>query len=98
MPEPLFNSSLAVPPSPLPPATPPLLYADTERSADALYFGRVSVPDPFVALAAHGKKYAVVSALEFGRALLKFTPADLGLAALQEWRARMAARPSAKVV
>ena len=46
---------------------PPLLYADTERSADALYFGRVSVPDPFIALAAHGKKYAVVSALEFGR-------------------------------
>ena len=67
VPEPLFNSSLAVPPSPLPPAPPPLLYADTERSADALYFGRVSVPDPFVALAAHGKKYAVVSALEFGR-------------------------------
>jgi len=37
-------------------------------------------------------------ALEFGRALLKFTPADLGLGALQEWRDRMAARPSAKVV
>jgi len=37
-------------------------------------------------------------ALEFGRALLKFTPADLGLHALQEWRDRMAARPSAKVV
>ena len=37
-------------------------------------------------------------ALEFGRALLKFTPADLGLQALQEWRDRMAARPSAKVV
>ena len=37
-------------------------------------------------------------ALEFGRALLKFTPADLGLSALQEWRDRMAARPSAKVV
>jgi len=51
----------------LPTVPPPLLYADTERSADALYFGRVSVPDPFVALSAHGKKYAVVSALEFGR-------------------------------
>jgi len=37
-------------------------------------------------------------ALEFGRALLKFTPADLGLTALQAWRDRMAARPSAKVV
>jgi Xaa-Pro aminopeptidase len=46
---------------------PPLLYADTERSADALYFGRVNVPDPFVAFGLRGKKYAVVSALEFGR-------------------------------
>lgn len=46
---------------------PPLLYADTERSADALYFGRVGVPDPFIAFGLRGKKHAVVSALEFGR-------------------------------
>ena len=46
---------------------PPLLYADTERSSDALYFGRVGVPDAFVAFGLRGKKYAVVSALEFGR-------------------------------
>ena len=46
---------------------PPLLYADTERSPDALYFGRVGVPDPFIAFGLRGKKYAVVSALEFGR-------------------------------
>jgi Xaa-Pro aminopeptidase len=46
---------------------PPLLYADTERFADPLYFGRVSVPDPFIAFGARGKKYAVVGALEFGR-------------------------------
>jgi Xaa-Pro aminopeptidase len=46
---------------------PPLLYADTGRSPDALYFGRVDVPDPFVAFGLHGKKYAVVGALEFGR-------------------------------
>ncbi len=46
---------------------PPLLYADTERSADALYFGRVSVPDAFVAFGLRGKKFAIVSALEFGR-------------------------------
>ena len=46
---------------------PPLLYADTQRSPDALYFGRVSVPDAFVAFGLRGKKYAVVSALEFGR-------------------------------
>jgi Xaa-Pro aminopeptidase len=53
----------------LPPKNPisPLLYADTDRSADALFFGRVSVPDPFIAFGARGKKYAVVSALEFGR-------------------------------
>ncbi|MEO6246414.1 MAG: M24 family metallopeptidase [Opitutaceae bacterium] len=46
---------------------PPLLYAATEHSPDALYFGRVSVPDPFVAFGHRGKKVAVVSALEFGR-------------------------------
>jgi Xaa-Pro aminopeptidase len=46
---------------------PPLLYADTERSSDALYFGRVGVPDPFIAFGRRGRKYAVVSALEFGR-------------------------------
>jgi Xaa-Pro aminopeptidase len=46
---------------------PPLLYADTERSPDALYFGRVDVPDPFIAFGLRGKKYAVVGALEFGR-------------------------------
>jgi Xaa-Pro aminopeptidase len=47
--------------------TNPLLYADTERSADALYFGRVGVPDPFIAFGLRGKKYAVVGALELGR-------------------------------
>jgi Xaa-Pro aminopeptidase len=46
---------------------PPLLYADTERSADALYFGGVGVPDPFLAFGARGRKYAAVSALEFNR-------------------------------
>jgi len=46
----------------------PLLYASTERSADMLYFGRFDVPDPFIAFAARGKKIAVLSALEFGRA------------------------------
>ncbi|MGH7946204.1 MAG: M24 family metallopeptidase [Opitutaceae bacterium] len=46
---------------------PPLLFADTERSPDALYFGRVNVPDPFIAFESGGKKIAVVSALEFGR-------------------------------
>jgi Xaa-Pro aminopeptidase len=68
---------------------PPLLYADTERSADALYFGRVSVPDAFVCFAAHGKKYAVVSALEFGRvkrvsAFDRVLPLELYLAKARE--------------
>lgn len=35
-------------------------------------------------------------ALEFARGLLKLAPADLGLAALQAWRDRVAQRPSAK--
>lgn len=46
---------------------PPLLYADTERSSDALYFGRVNVPDAFIAFGIGRKKFAVVGALEFGR-------------------------------
>ena len=45
-----------------------LLYADTARSADMLYFGRFSAPDPFIALGVRGKKIAVFNALEFGRA------------------------------
>ena len=61
---PQLNLSLTVARKQLPP---PLLYADTERSSDALYFGRVNVPDAFVAFGLRGKKYAVVSALEFGR-------------------------------
>jgi Xaa-Pro aminopeptidase len=44
-----------------------LLYAATEHSADALYFGGVEVPDPFIAFSVRGRKFAVVSALEFGR-------------------------------
>lgn len=34
--------------------------------------------------------------IEFGRGLLKFVPGKLGLDALQDWRDRIAARPSAK--
>jgi Xaa-Pro aminopeptidase len=51
----------------MPSAPPVLLYADTERSSDQLYFGRVSVPDAFIAFRVRGRKYAVVSALEYGR-------------------------------
>jgi Xaa-Pro aminopeptidase len=45
----------------------PLLYSDTHSSADMLYFGRVEVHDPFIALGVRGKKITVQSALEFGR-------------------------------
>lgn len=44
-----------------------LLYADTHASADMLYFGRVEVHDPFIALGVRGKKITVQSALEFSR-------------------------------
>ena len=56
----------------------PLLYADTEHSADMLYFGGVAVPDPFVALAIQGRKVAVVSRLEFAR-VVKESDFDLVL-------------------
>lgn len=46
---------------------PPLLYADSSHNADVLYFGRVNVPDAFIAFGLGRKKYAVVNALEFGR-------------------------------
>jgi Xaa-Pro aminopeptidase len=44
-----------------------LLYSATDLSADALYFGGVEVPDPFIAFSARGRKFAVVGSLEFGR-------------------------------
>src|SRR5271156_4744970 len=44
-----------------------LLYSDTARSADALYFGGVDVPDPFVALSVGKRRVAAVGSLEFGR-------------------------------
>ncbi|HSY54544.1 MAG TPA: Xaa-Pro peptidase family protein [Opitutaceae bacterium] len=46
----------------------PLIYADTSRSADQLYFCRLYVPDPFISFAAGGKKKGVFNRLEFGRA------------------------------
>lgn len=50
------------------PATPEiLLFADTETDPDVLYFGRVQVPDAFVAFSCRGQRHAVVTQLEFGR-------------------------------
>lgn len=43
------------------------LYAASDNSADMLYAGGVFVPDPFLAILAERKSYAVVSQLEYGR-------------------------------
>jgi Xaa-Pro aminopeptidase len=43
------------------------LYAASETSADMLYLSGVFVPDPFLAIIAKKKSYAVVSQLEYGR-------------------------------
>ncbi|MDP0499443.1 MAG: Xaa-Pro peptidase family protein [Verrucomicrobiota bacterium JB022] len=45
----------------------PLLYASTHQSADVLYLGGVSVPDPILALVCHGRSIAVVNRLEYAR-------------------------------
>lgn len=44
-----------------------LLYADSERSTDMLYFGKFHAPDPFIAMEVEGRKIAVLNALEIGR-------------------------------
>lgn len=73
-----------------------LLYSDSDRSADVIYFGGVEVPDPFVALGAAGRKYAVVSALEFGR--VKRTSDFDTVLPLEAYMAKAkAAYPKAKV-
>ena len=45
-----------------------LIYASTEKSADMLYFAKMNIPDPFFAFTHGGKKCALMSPLEFGRA------------------------------
>lgn len=44
-----------------------VLYFDTERFADALYFSRVQVPDAFVGMEIEGERIGVLSMLEFDR-------------------------------
>ncbi|MDX2108729.1 MAG: Xaa-Pro peptidase family protein [Verrucomicrobiota bacterium] len=67
-----------------------LLYSDTHKSADALYFGQVQVPDPFIAFQAGKKKVAVVSALEFAR-VSKVSKFDVVLP-LEDYTAKAKAR------
>ncbi len=77
------TTSLSVPLSPL---RHPLLFADTRTSADALYFGRVEAPDPFIAFGLGRRRCAVVSELEFGR--VKRTSAFDRVLALEPYLAR----------
>ena len=44
-----------------------LLYAASDNCSDMLYFSKIFVPDPFWAISYNGKKYAMVSPLEYSR-------------------------------
>lgn len=66
-----------------PPPRAVLLFADSDRSADQLYFTGFRVPDPFIALGMGRRKTGVLNALEFGRAL-KESALDEVLS-LEEW-------------
>ena len=68
----------------------PLLYADSERDANQLYFTGISVPDAFLAFGVGRKKYGVFNALEFARAQ-KESALDVVLS-LEEWRERATKR------
>ena len=45
-----------------------LIYANTEASADMLYFAKMNIPDAVFAFTRRGKKCAILSPLEIGRA------------------------------
>ncbi|MBR4596797.1 MAG: aminopeptidase P family protein [Opitutales bacterium] len=45
-----------------------LIYANTETSADMLYFAKMNIPDAVFAFTLRGKKCAILSPLEIGRA------------------------------
>lgn len=50
-----------------PESLPPLLLADSEHNADQLWFGRFSVPDPYLAFGVGRMKFAALNTLEFSR-------------------------------
>jgi Xaa-Pro aminopeptidase len=81
----------------VPTLPPPLLYADTQTSADMLYYGGVEVHDPFLAFGTGGRKYTVQSSLEFGR--VKRTGDFDVILSREEWfdRARKEYGPKAGV-
>lgn len=45
-----------------------LIYASTEASPDMLYFAKMNIPDPVFAFTSKGRKCAIFSRLEIGRA------------------------------
>lgn len=65
----------------------PLLYDSTDRSADALYFGRVEVPDAFIAFGDRGKKVALLNQLEIAR--VRREGAFDEVLAQDEWQGRV---------
>jgi len=59
------------------------IYADSNRSADQLYFGGFSVPDPFISFKRGRKSFAVVNQLEFARAFRESTFSEI--LSLEDW-------------
>ena len=64
----------------------------------AQWFDQLLQEQPWMA----GQRFTIADitafcALEFARGLMKFVPKDAGLHALQDWRDKVAERPSAKV-
>jgi Xaa-Pro aminopeptidase len=68
------------------PTPSPLLYADSDSSADQLYFTGFHAGDPFIAFGVGRKRYGVFSALEISRAR-KQSSVD-GILSLPEWQDR----------
>lgn len=64
----------------------PLLFSDSERDANQLYFTGLHVPDPFIAFGVGRKKIGVLNALEFGRAKKESTLDEV--LPLEDWKAR----------
>ena len=59
-----------------------LIIDSSERNADLYYATRFIAPDPFVFIEAHGKKYILVSDLEFARAKKEFSGTAISLSQL----------------
>ncbi len=74
----------------------PLLYAASAHHADPLFFGRVSVPDPFIAFGTGSRKVAVVNALEFARVKRQSDFDDV--LALEDWTQRARERAGGQAV